>query len=38
MLLFIGQKMGAIWGLKLRKAPENYFKLLKVRIGKIKQY
>lgn len=29
--------MGAIWGLKRRKAPENYFKLLKVRTAKIKQ-
>lgn len=29
--------MGAIWGLKLLKAPENYFKLLKVRTAKIKQ-
>ena len=29
---------GAIWGLKLQKAPGNYFKLVKVRIGKINQY
>ncbi len=37
MLLFIGLKKGAIWGLKRRKAPENYLKLRKVRTAQIKQ-
>jgi len=29
--------MGAIWGLKPQKAPENYFKLLKERTAKLNE-